>query len=78
MQTEQAKRYVKEKAELDRLVAMEEHGLDLVSRLVRSGRFDESDLASALRSLFPTKSEKELDMILDKVYKDTARRQRGR
>ncbi|XP_062506758.1 progesterone-induced-blocking factor 1-like isoform X2 [Corticium candelabrum] len=78
LQTEQAKRYVKEKAELDRLVAMEEHGLDLVSRLVRSGRFDESDLASALRSLFPTKSEKELDMILDKVYKDTARRQRGR
>ena len=78
LETRQAIRNAKEKTELDRLAFMEEKGLELVSRLVRTGRFEESELAGALRVLFPRKTTADIDDLLDKVYHKAARQQRTR
>jgi hypothetical protein len=72
LQTRQAIWEATERAEQDLLASKQQKGLDVVSRLVQTGRYEDSDLMDAMRKLFPSEGTEELQGMLEKVRKDLA------
>ena len=74
LETNQALESQRQKSEMERLAAVEKQGMELVARLVQTGRFGEDELGGALRVLFPCKPTSELDAMLDQIYQNAALR----
>ena len=72
LESRHAIRDATEKAEQDLVATKQRKGLDLISRLVETGRYEESDLMDAMRKLFPSKSTAKLQAMLEKVRSDAA------
>jgi len=55
-------------SDIKRMEAVEEQNIKLISILVQQGKLQEEELESVLKYLFPTKSSKEIDELLSKIY----------
>ncbi|XP_033757199.1 myosin heavy chain, striated muscle-like isoform X2 [Pecten maximus] len=54
--------------EIERMQKIQEQELLVISRLISIGGFEKEDLTNVLRTLFPSKTEEDINKILSKIY----------
>ncbi|XP_060063934.1 trichohyalin-like [Ylistrum balloti] len=54
--------------EIERMQKIQEQELLVISRLISIGGFGKEDLTNVLRTLFPSKTEEDINTILSKIY----------
>ncbi|XP_069140013.1 limbin-like [Argopecten irradians] len=57
--------------EIERMQKLQEQELLVISRLISIGGFEKEDLTNVLRTLFPSKTEEDIQVILSKIYDPT-------